>query len=103
MSDKNYFIEAGDIWYNSTFGNTEELTEDNFYIPKEDEYEECEGEQVEEWDIAEAKPGLWENIRKKKEREGKDYKPAKKGDKDRPDPEAWKQAQSDYVYENPKT
>ncbi len=35
-------------------------------------------------------PGLWENIRKKKEREGKNYKPAKRGDKDRPDPEQWK-------------
>lgn len=42
---------------------------------------------------AENKPGLWENIRKKKEREGKDYKPAKPGDKDRPDPDAWKKAQ----------
>jgi hypothetical protein len=40
------------------------------------------------------KPGLWENIRKKKEREGKDYKPAKPGDKDRPDPESYKKAQS---------
>lgn len=39
------------------------------------------------------KPGLWENIRKKKEREGKKYKPAKPGDKDRPDPDAWKKAQ----------
>jgi hypothetical protein len=39
------------------------------------------------------KPGLWENIRKKKEREGKKYKPAKPGDKDRPDPEAYKEAQ----------
>jgi hypothetical protein len=36
------------------------------------------------------KPGLWENIRKKKEREGKKYRPAKPGDKDRPDPEQWK-------------
>ena len=36
---------------------------------------------------------LWENIRKKKLREGKKYKPAKPGDKDRPDPEAWKKAQ----------
>lgn len=35
-------------------------------------------------------PGLWENIRKKKERMGKNYKPAKPGDKDRPDPEQWK-------------
>ena len=39
------------------------------------------------------KPGLWENIRKKKEREGKKYKPAKPGDPDRPDPDAWKKAQ----------
>lgn len=36
------------------------------------------------------RPGLWENIRKKKEREGKNYKPAKPGDKARPDPEQWK-------------
>jgi len=35
-------------------------------------------------------PGLWENIRKKKEKMGKNYKPAKPGDKDRPDPEQWK-------------
>ncbi len=98
----SYINEAGEIWYETTFGTTEELTEENFYAPTEDEYEDF-GEESEEWDIAEAKPGLWENIRKKKEREGKDYKPAKRGDKDRPDPEAWKNAQSDYVYENPKT
>jgi hypothetical protein len=36
------------------------------------------------------RPGLWENIRKKKEREGKKYRPAKPGDKDRPDSEQWK-------------
>ena len=35
-------------------------------------------------------PGLWENIRKKKEKMGKKYKPAKPGDKDRPDPSQWK-------------
>lgn len=35
------------------------------------------------------RPGLWENIRKKKEKEGKNYRPAKKGDKDRPSPEQW--------------
>jgi len=40
------------------------------------------------------KPGLWENIRKKKDREGKKYKPAKPGDPDRPDPKAYKKAQS---------
>ena len=38
-------------------------------------------------------PGLWENIRKKKQREGKKYRPAQPGDKDRPDPESWKKAQ----------
>lgn len=36
------------------------------------------------------RPGLWENIRKKKERMGKKYKPAKPGDKDRPDSKTWK-------------
>lgn len=37
-----------------------------------------------------SKPGLWENIRKKKEREGKKYRPAKPGDRDSPDPSQWK-------------
>jgi len=32
-----------------------------------------------------AKRGLWDNIRRKKKREGKDYKPAKVGDPNRPD------------------
>lgn len=36
------------------------------------------------------KPGLWDNIRKKKEKEGKNYRPAKPGDKDRPDSDQWK-------------
>ena len=36
---------------------------------------------------------LWENIRKKKLREGKNYRPAKPGDPDRPSPEALKRAQ----------
>ena len=49
------------------------------YVPSEDDNS-----------FAGDKPGLWENIRKKKEREGKNYKPAKRGDKDRPDPDAWK-------------
>lgn len=35
------------------------------------------------------RPGLWENIRRKKERMGKKYRPAKPGDKDRPNPEQW--------------
>lgn len=88
-------IEAADFEYNVTnFGYEEEINEENFYIPTEAEYVDF-GEEVEEWDVATAKPGLWENIRKKKEREGKNYKPAKKGDPDRPDPGAWKKAQSD--------
>lgn len=40
--------------------------------------------------MSQDRPGLWENIRKKKERMGKKYKPAQPGDKDRPDPEQWK-------------
>lgn len=88
-------IEAADFEYTfENYGYEEELTEENFYIPSEAEYEDF-GEETEEWDIAAAKPGLWENIRKKKEREGKNYKPAKPGDPDRPDKDAWKKAQSD--------
>ena len=49
---------------------------------------------------------LWENIRKKKKREGKNYKPAKKGDKDRPSKESWKKAQGDHAgdhsFDNPQ-
>ena len=41
-------------------------------------------------EAAEKRPGLWNNIRKKRERMGKTYKPAKPGDKDRPNPEQWK-------------
>ena len=70
-------------------GEVEELTESNFIIPEESDYEDF-GEDVEEVSA----DGLWDNIRKKKEREGKNYRPAKKGDKDRPDPESFKKAQS---------
>ncbi len=44
---------------------------------------------------AEAGKGLWYNIQKKKERMGKNYKPAKPGDKDYPDPKALKKAQAE--------
>ena len=44
-------------------------------------------------DESESKKGLWENIRDKKKREGKNYRPAKPGDKDYPDPKALKKAQ----------
>ena len=49
------------------------------YVPGEDDNS-----------LAQSKPGLWENIRKKREKMGKNYKPAKPGDKDRPDSEQWK-------------
>lgn len=94
------YVQAADFQiYFSTYGSEEELDSNNLYIPKNEEYVSAEEvfyeeSEVEEWDIAENKPGLWENIRKKKEREGKDYRPAKKGDPDRPDPDAWKKAQS---------
>ena len=89
-------IEAADYTYNyDTYGFAEELNENNFYIPAEAEYEDV-GEETEEWDVSEARPGLWENIRKKKEREGKNYKPAQPGDPDRPTQEQIKRAQS-YV------
>lgn len=42
---------------------------------------------------SDAKKGLWENIRDKKKREGKNYRPAKPGDKDYPDPKSLKKAQ----------
>jgi len=45
--------------------------------------------------IAEAgKTGLWENIRKKKQRMGKNYRPAKPGSSDRPSKKAWEKAQA---------
>jgi len=88
-------VEAADFKMQmENYGYEEEVNEENFYIPTQAEYEDF-GEQTEEWDIAGEKPGLWENIRKKKEREGKNYKPAKPGDPDRPTKDAWKKAQSD--------
>lgn len=85
--------------YFNDYGSEEELSEDNFYIPSEEEYVSAEevfheDSEIEEWDISTAKPGLWDNIRKKKMKEGKNYRPAKPGDPDRPDPESWKKAQS---------
>lgn len=64
------------------------LTIHNFLMFGETEID-TEGSQS-----AEALASLWENIRKKKERMGKNYRPAKPGDKDRPNPDAWKKAQS---------
>ena len=55
--------------------------------------EQAEEEFLEELDESDAKKGLWENIRDKKKREGKDYRPAKPGDKDRPKKAAYEKAQ----------
>ena len=86
-------MASADFQYNiETFGWTEEVTESNLYIPAEAEYVDF-GERAEEWDVSIAKPGLWENIRKKKEREGKNYKPAKTEKEGRPTQEQLKRAQ----------
>jgi hypothetical protein len=80
----------------------EELNIDNLYIPEESEYVSVnevafDENDLLEYDIAKERPGLWENIRRKKQREGKKYRPARPGSKDRPDPKAWKKAQgSEY-------
>ena len=88
-------VEAADFRMTfNTLGYEEEINEDNFHIPLEAEYVDF-AENVEEWDIAGEKPGLWDNIRKKKEREGKKYRPAKVGDPDRPSKDSWKKAQSE--------
>ena len=80
---KNYVAQADEKYYFETYGSEEEISENNFYIPEEEDYVSAEEvyyeeSEVEEWDVSEEKPGLWENIRKKKEREGDDYKPAKR-------------------------
>jgi hypothetical protein len=86
-------VEDADFRMAFSIGYEEEIDEENLYIPSEAEYEDFD-ETVEEWDVAGEKPGLWDNIRKKKEREGKNYKPAKPGDPDRPSKESFKKAQS---------
>ena len=78
-------------------GYTEDITEENFVIPAEADYEDF-GEDTEEWDISEAKPGLWENIRKKKERikSGSGEKMRKKGDKGAPTQKQIEKAKGDH-------
>lgn len=105
-------------------GFEEELSANNIYFPETEEYvtaEEVEFDESEvlEYDIAKERPGLWENIRRKKKREGLDeliaivtsaqQTTARGGavignsfktiftSKDRPSKEAWKKAQgSEY-------
>ena len=112
MSDqrKDYVFDMDQfLHYNKNLGFdmdehgwTEEVTEENFYIPSEAEYEDL-GEESEEWNWAADRPGLWENIRRKKEREGKNYKPAKTVKEGRPTQEQLKKSQSKYKYKDPKT
>jgi len=112
MSDqrKDYVFDMDQfLHYNKNLGFdmdehgwTEEITEENFYVPTEAEYEDL-GEETEEWNWAADRPVLWENIRRKKEREGKDYKPAKTVKEGRPTQEQLKKSQSKYKYKDPKT
>ncbi len=46
-----------------------------------------------EQSFAESKKGLWHNIHQKRKRMGKNYRPAKPGEKGRPESKAWKNAQ----------
>ena len=99
------YMEAADFNFSyEAYGFEEQLNENNIVIPKEEDYIDA-GEKVEDWSFPVDYASLWENIRKKKEREGKKYKPAKPGDPDRPDPEAWKKAKSKEVskdvFDNP--
>jgi len=61
----------------------------------------CESATCQEKDITDlieiegAKKGLWDNIREKKQRMGKKYKPAKPGSEDYPEKEAYKKAQAE--------
>ena len=94
-------IQAADMkMYFESYGSEEELTADNYHVPSEEDYVSAdevyyEESEVEEIDLSVAKPGRWENIRRKKEREGKNYKPAKTEKEGRPTQEQLKRAQSE--------
>ena len=77
-------MEAADIKYNiDTFGYTEDINEDNLYIPTEAEYVDF-NEQTEEWDISIAKPGLMGKYSQEKRTRGKEIQASK----------AWRQGQT---------
>jgi len=69
------------------------LAED--YVSTIHNYVMFSSEPPEEMEEAEAakRRGLWDNIRDKKKRMGKNYKPAPAGSPDRPDAQSWKKAQ----------
>lgn len=80
----------GSEWDGETFVEEQDLLNIWPALAESEEIFECD-----DWDCeeCEAKKGLWHNIREKKKREGKNYRPAKPGDKDRPDEKSWKKAQ----------
>ena len=83
MDDQSVKENLTESWLQGKIAITEDYmrTIHDFvkYVPSEDDNT-----------FAGDKPGLWDNIRKKREREGENYKPAKRGDKDRPDSDQWK-------------
>lgn len=62
-------------------------------VSKVSSSEDFEDQILDMLDESDSKQGLWDNIRKKKKREGKNYRPAKPGDKDRPSKESYEKAQ----------
>jgi hypothetical protein len=96
-------------WLNESLSKDSGLTEKQKKLPEaiqksilkkkgksgesKDGKKESDKKDSEKKEESDAKKGLWENIRDKKKREGKDYRPAKPGDKDYPDPKALKKAQ----------
>jgi len=87
LEDPNVKNNLTESWLQGKIAVTEDymITIHNFVMFGKSETD-TEGSESEAAD----RPGLWENIRKKKEREGKKYRPAKPGDPDRPDPKQWK-------------
>ena len=52
-----------------------------------------------EVDVQAKNKGLWHNIREKKKRMGKNYRPAKPGSPDRPKKDAFEKAQGEYEWD----
>lgn len=87
LEDKNIESHLTEAWLQGKIEETHDYMETIHEFVKSN--------RVEADDNSITPASLWENIRKKKEREGKKYKPAKPGDKDRPNKDAWKRAQSE--------
>ena len=84
-------------WDGETFAEYSDLIAIYPNLEQAESVDDCECDSdcecINEAEEGKTKSGLWDNIRKKKKREGKKYRAAKPGDKDRPSPEAWKKAQ----------